>query len=1124
VERELQATAQERTTVRLSLLAAPRLILADGTEHALPRKDAALLALLALDGPTLRQRAATLIWPYVDDEGARNNLRQRLYRLRRLAGGDVVIQGQVLTLAGGVAHDLAGLDAALTANPESCGGELLGAHDYGDTVDLAAWVDHARAQWRAARRDALAEIAAGLEVKNQIAAALLYAERAARDEPLLEHAQRRLMRLHYRRGDRGAALEVYERLKAALDVQLGETPSRETQELNALVEAAIELPLAPAPRTVAILRPTKLVGRAREYGLLEDAWNQRRVVLLHGEPGIGKSRLLADFARDHRGALVVASHAGDASLPYAGIARLLRAVLSDAGSQLKPEPWVQQELARLLPELGTPPAGPMQPLRMQRALELAIGSAGVEAIAFDDVQFADDASLELLLGLAQAGQATRWQFAIRSAEMPLRVQQWLSRHDGQSALALDLAALDVSGVRELIDGLGIGGFDAAHWAPRLHRHTGGNPLFVLETMLAMLREPRTADERAADALPVPQNLGSLIEQRLALLSPAALKLARVAAVAGDEFSLELAAEAMQTTVLDLADSWRELTQAQVLSEQGFTHDVIREGVLRGLPSPIARWLHAAVASFVEAHVAGPAQAAAHPRAAAHARAAAHWHAAGDLKRAAAAYLLAGQFASEAGRVAEQIELLQRSANLSELQGDRPAAFDALRWLVVGLLSGHPAKATRGLFERLDHLADSAFERGECARMQAIARMTLWDFDGIVEATDRALANFAASDHEDSVVCASAARATRATALARMGKHAVALTEANDLMAEADTTTSTELKLSLRLDTMNVWLVCGRCIEALPVLAETAALARREKQAQYENSAYRIAALAAMLAGRALEAHRDASRAVAMHEAMGAARGVVVQSEGLLGACCRDVGQLTQALHWLERAVAALRENEGSPLVVDAEHQLALTWLVLGRDDRVEQALSPLAGSLPTFLRVSRRLHRVWFDALRQRPVRAELDALMVERGVQGLRGHEALMIDWLALRHASGESVGADCHALALRAAAAQLPSLEVLALAEAARRGTDEGPMLDVLDRLQDIQPLMVERCTVAWWLLKPLNKRGSPAAVPRLLAWATRLREQAQPLPDLLRESFLQRNPVHRDLIAAAERARTG
>ncbi|MEO8806350.1 MAG: BTAD domain-containing putative transcriptional regulator [Burkholderiaceae bacterium] len=151
---------------------------------------------------------AALLWPDVDADNARNNLRQRVFRLRRLGGRDVVEHRQILALAPGILHDLGDLEDALRADAAGAAGELLGQFDYADSAGLADWIDAARQRWRAARRDLLAELAAREEQHNRIAAALPYAERLARDEPLLEHAQRQLMRLHYRRGDRGAALEV----------------------------------------------------------------------------------------------------------------------------------------------------------------------------------------------------------------------------------------------------------------------------------------------------------------------------------------------------------------------------------------------------------------------------------------------------------------------------------------------------------------------------------------------------------------------------------------------------------------------------------------------------------------------------------------------------------------------------------------------------------------------------------------------------------------------------------------------------------------------------------------------------------------------------------------------------
>ena len=85
----VETTIRAGALARLQLLAAPALVRPDATVVPLERKDAALLALLAFDGPTSRSRAAALLWPDADADKARNSLRQRLFRLRRAAGTDL---------------------------------------------------------------------------------------------------------------------------------------------------------------------------------------------------------------------------------------------------------------------------------------------------------------------------------------------------------------------------------------------------------------------------------------------------------------------------------------------------------------------------------------------------------------------------------------------------------------------------------------------------------------------------------------------------------------------------------------------------------------------------------------------------------------------------------------------------------------------------------------------------------------------------------------------------------------------------------------------------------------------------------------------------------------------------
>ncbi len=82
--------------------------------------------MLVLDGPAPRSRVALQLWPDADPEGARNNLRQRLFRLRRTAARDVVTADDVLRLADGIGHDLEPPAERLGETPQAADGELLG--------------------------------------------------------------------------------------------------------------------------------------------------------------------------------------------------------------------------------------------------------------------------------------------------------------------------------------------------------------------------------------------------------------------------------------------------------------------------------------------------------------------------------------------------------------------------------------------------------------------------------------------------------------------------------------------------------------------------------------------------------------------------------------------------------------------------------------------------------------------------------------------------------------------------------------------------------------------------------------------------------------------------------------
>src|SRR5262245_39044803 len=116
-------TASPTGSVRVQLVGAPQLFVAAGKVHELERREAALLALLALDGPTPRGKAASLLWSDTDTERQRGSLRQRLFHLRRKAGCDLVVPGETLVLARTVEHDLHPIAARLIDDPHTGSGE-----------------------------------------------------------------------------------------------------------------------------------------------------------------------------------------------------------------------------------------------------------------------------------------------------------------------------------------------------------------------------------------------------------------------------------------------------------------------------------------------------------------------------------------------------------------------------------------------------------------------------------------------------------------------------------------------------------------------------------------------------------------------------------------------------------------------------------------------------------------------------------------------------------------------------------------------------------------------------------------------------------------------------------------
>ncbi len=699
----------DTAAVRLQLAASPRLR-AGGGATALPARDALLLAWLAIEGPTPRSRLAPLLWPDSTPQAARNALRQRLFQLKKLAGIDLVAGQETLALADGVLHDLEASDDVLAGLDAEAGAELR------------EWLARQRQRRRERLRHSLAELADMAERSQDWADALGHARELLALDPLSEEAHRRVMRLHYLAGDRAAALLAFDTCERVLKHEVGAAPSPETLALLRTIE--VSATAAPASVPASVLRPPRLIGRDAEWVLLQRHWNEGAVVRVEGEGGMGKSRLLAEAAAAwtdvERRVLHVGARPGDAGLPYALLARCLRALLPWAGEA---PAGVRGELARLLPELGEPAVGSDSPTRFVQAVEAIFEQArtrGLDGLLVDDLHLADSASAELLPGLCSL-PGLRWALACRPAELPGEVAGALDALSAARQIAtLRLAPLDAQGCAELLDSLGLPGFVGAEKAQLLHRHTGGNPMFLLEAV-------RTLGSAAVGAkLPALPLAGQVILRRIGQLSMPAVRLARCAAVAGQDFSAALASRVLQVPPLDLADAWAELEMAQVLRDGAFTHDLIQEAALASVPAAIARELHRHIALDMQAHGGEPV------------RVAAQWLAAGEGLPAVPHLRRAGHQALARFRYAEAAQMLAQAGSLSAAAGERAAAFDLFFDAADAAATfGEPQRLAE-LVNHLEALADDDARLARAALVRAVFELGGGRYDAARDAARRGL--------------------------------------------------------------------------------------------------------------------------------------------------------------------------------------------------------------------------------------------------------------------------------------------------------------------------------------------------------------------------------------------------
>jgi DNA-binding SARP family transcriptional activator len=452
------------------------------------------------------------------------------------------------------------------------------------------WIDRRRAEQRTQLLRALEILAEVWSRRGEVAQGVRVAEEAVALEPFRETAHRRLMQAHVAAGNRAEALRAYERCRRLLAEELGVDPSPETEAayLELLGQEPAAAP-APPPRVATGLpNPGRLgkasqapfVGREHEIRLLRSFWEQcrdgqRQVVLLKGEAGSGKTRLVVEFA---------GSLPGGVAVVYGRCEKGMDAVY---------QPFAEQ----LLPGAVEANGDPRQLFRAVTSFLSSVASGGSLVLVLEDLQWGGPDDLLLLRHVARnlEGSPVLVVASYRGEDARPTLSDLLAGLSREPAIhRLTLSGLDGEAVGALVRATT--GTELDNAGLRLTRalcaYTDGNA-FLLTQLLRDLLD-RTSDRRgptveALAAVGIPPAVEEAIASGRAGLSELANRVLDLASVIGEEFELSVLEEVGGFDEAALLNALDEASSASLAFEvpgtvgwYRFTHALTRNAVLAAL--------------------------------------------------------------------------------------------------------------------------------------------------------------------------------------------------------------------------------------------------------------------------------------------------------------------------------------------------------------------------------------------------------------------------------------------------------------------------------------------------------------------------------------------------------------
>ena len=524
------------------------------------------------------------------------------------------------------------------------------------------WIINLRYRLETLYLDALNHLMMIHEASGAHSETLSIALRLLENDPLREEAYRTAMRAYCSLGQRNAALALYHKAEVYLRQELGVAPVIETLALyTAIAEGQIKIGQAPdtlimplhyapvqSPRVqdpFEITRTGPFVGREEELSRLLQAWEAtlasgRRLVLIEGEAGVGKSRLVEEFATYVRrlGAWILPGqcYAFERYLSYQPIIEALsclRKLLTEQEWRDFPS-WVLVELRRFIPEIPVVDPGSEKSLagdqmgEQERLFEALvrmlnqIASQRPLVIVLEDLHWATVSTLSLLHYFMRhlADQPVLLVGTIRPQstnpsalleELKIQLEKEGSTH------SFTLQPFSEQAVVGLLQALSGSGQEILPLARRLFSETEGNPFFLTEIIKALFNNRLLRLENnkwqgdfsslRESKFPLPGSLRETILSRVNRLDELTRRALHLAAVLGREFDFEpfsiLCGQGDDAAVRFLDSLLRsrliEEGSGVMRRDYAFSHHLIQEVIYEDLPLRTRQQTHGLAGAALE---------------------------------------------------------------------------------------------------------------------------------------------------------------------------------------------------------------------------------------------------------------------------------------------------------------------------------------------------------------------------------------------------------------------------------------------------------------------------------------------------------------------------------------------